>query len=53
VRERLSRIYDADNPYLHTVKRYMDDLRGDPAWEVLELPFGDGLCIVRSRGAAV
>jgi predicted O-methyltransferase YrrM len=48
VRERLSRIYDADNPYLHTVKRYMDALRRDPAWEVLTLPYGDGLCMVRA-----
>jgi predicted O-methyltransferase YrrM len=52
VRERLSRIYDANNPYLHTVKRYMDTLRRDPAWEVLELPYGDGLCIVRRAGNA-
>jgi predicted O-methyltransferase YrrM len=47
VRERVSRIYGEDQPYLHTVKRYIDSLRADPAWEVLELPFGDGLCIVR------
>jgi predicted O-methyltransferase YrrM len=47
VRERDSRIYGEDRPYRHTVKRYMDSLHADPAWEVLELPFGDGLCIVR------
>jgi predicted O-methyltransferase YrrM len=47
VRERISRIYGADRPYRHTVKRYMDALRADPAFEVLALPFGDGLCIVR------
>lgn len=48
VRDRLSGIYDRNNPYLHTVKLYMDVLRCDPAWEVLTLPFGDGLCMVRS-----
>ena len=50
VRERISRIYGADRPYRHTVKRYMDTLRADPAFEVLALPFGDGLCIVRRAG---
>jgi predicted O-methyltransferase YrrM len=52
VRERVSRIYGDDRPYTHTVKRYIDSLRADPTWEVLELPFGDGLCIVRRAGAA-
>ncbi len=47
VRERTSRIYGEDRPYRHTVKRYMDSLRADPAFEVLTVPFGDGLCIVR------
>ena len=47
VRERTSRIYGEDRPYRHTVKRYMDSLRADRAFEVLTLPFGDGLCIVR------
>jgi predicted O-methyltransferase YrrM len=50
VRERVSRIYGDDRPYQHTVKRYMDSLRSDSNWEVLELPFGDGLCIVRRAG---
>jgi predicted O-methyltransferase YrrM len=52
VRERISRIYGDDRPYVHTVKRYIDTLRADPAWEVLELPFGDGLCIVRRASGA-
>lgn len=47
VRERTSRIYGEDRPYRHTVKRYMNALRADPAFEVLALPFGDGVCIVR------
>ena len=48
VRDRISRIYGRESPYLHTVKLYMDVLRRDPAWEVLALPFGDGLCLVRA-----
>jgi predicted O-methyltransferase YrrM len=52
VRERTSRIYGEDRPYRHTVRRYMDTLRADPAFEVLALPFGDGLCIVRRADAA-
>ena len=51
VRERTSRIYGADRPYVHTVSRYMNDLRAGRAFEVLSLPFGDGLCIVRRTGA--
>ena len=51
VRERTSRIYGDDRPYRHTVKRYMDALRADPAFEVLALPFGDGLTLVRRAGA--
>ena len=52
VRERVSRIYGADKAYTHTVKRYMDALRTDPAWQVLDLPSGDGLTIVRRAGNA-
>jgi predicted O-methyltransferase YrrM len=51
VRERTSRICGADRPYRHTVKRYMDALRADRAFEVLGPPFDDGLCIVRRAGA--
>ena len=47
VRERTSRIYGEDRPYRHTVKRYMDTLRADRTFEVLTVPFGDGLCVVR------
>lgn len=48
VRERLTHIYGRDKPYQHTVHHYMDALRRDPAWEVLTLPYGSGLCMVRS-----
>lgn len=53
VRERVSRIYGADRAYTHTVRRYMDALRSDPTWQVLDLPFGDGLTIVRRAGTAL
>lgn len=50
VREFLSPIYGYDNQYVHDVYRYMDTLRRDPAYEVLTLPFDQGLCMVRSIG---
>lgn len=50
VREFLSPIYGPDNHYLHDVYRYMDTLRSDPAYEVLTLPFDQGLCMVRAIG---
>ena len=55
VRERVSRIYGKDNPYSHTVCRYMDTLRSDPAYEVLSLPLSDGITLVKKRhsGAAI
>lgn len=49
-RERVSRIYGEDRHYTHAVKRYIDLLRADPMWQVLDLPFGDGLTIVRHAG---
>ena len=51
VRDHLTRIYGPDKTYRHTVHRYMDTLRRDPAWEVLTLPFDSGLCMVRSAEA--
>lgn len=51
IRERVSYIYGHDKTYTHDVVRYMEALRRDPRWEVLALPFGDGLCMVRSVGA--
>ncbi len=48
VRERVADIYGKDKPYLHTVHNYMAELRSDPAWEVLTMPFDSGLCLVRS-----
>ena len=47
VRERTSRIYGDDKPYVHTVCRYMDELRKDPTYEVLTFPKADGLTLVK------
>lgn len=52
VREMVSRIYGPGKHYTHDVFQYMNALRSDPRWEVLALPFGDGLCLVRAVGAA-
>lgn len=52
VRPKSSGIYGRDKRYTHDVFLYMDALRRDPKWEVLALPHGDGLCMVRSVGAA-
>jgi predicted O-methyltransferase YrrM len=49
VREKVSRVYGQDNPYTHTVCRFMERLRGTPGVEVLSLPFGDGITLVRGR----
>ena len=42
-----SRIYGPDRVYTHTVKYFIDKLRQDPALQVFDLPFGDGLTLVR------
>ena len=42
-----SGIYGEDHRYLHTVKRYMDELKLDPALQVFDLPFDSGLTLVR------
>ncbi len=47
VRERPSRIYGADRVYTHRVKRFIDVLKQDPALQVFDLPFGDGVTMVR------
>ena len=49
---RESAIYGADRPYRMTVKCLMDELRLDPALQVLDLPFGTGLTLVRKAGGA-
>lgn len=51
IRVRTSAIYGADRTYTHQVKIFVDELKRDPALQVLDLPFGDGVTIVRVAGA--
>jgi len=50
VRVRTSRIYGADRPYEHRVKYLMDNLKQDPRLQVFDLPFFDGVTLVRKVG---
>lgn len=52
LRVRTSRIYGDDKPYEHRVKDFVEQLRADPALELLSLPVGDGLTLLRRRPAA-
>lgn len=49
---RESAIYGADRVYRMSVKDLMDELRLDAALQVLDLPFGTGLTLVRKAGGA-
>ena len=51
VRIRPSRIYGPDKVYEHRVRDYMLELRKDPKLQVFDLPFGDGLTLVRKSAA--
>jgi predicted O-methyltransferase YrrM len=51
LRVRTSRIYGADRPYEQRVKDFVEGLRADPALELLDLPLGDGLTLLRRRSA--
>jgi predicted O-methyltransferase YrrM len=47
IRVRVSRIYGEDKAFEHRVKCYMNELKADPQWQVFDLPFGDGVSLVR------
>lgn len=47
IRVRPSRIYGAGRVYTHRVKCFMDVLKRDPALQVFDLPYGDGVTMVR------
>ena len=47
IRVRTSRMYGDDRPYEHRVKDLMDALKRDAGLQVLDLPYGDGLTLVR------
>jgi len=52
IRERRSEMYGADRPYTHRVKSLIDELKHDPALQVFDLPFGDGVTLVRRAAPA-
>lgn len=47
VRVRSSSIYGPQQRYEHTVKHYMERLKKEPALQVFDLPFFDGVTLVR------
>ena len=44
-------MYGADRVYTRTVRYFIDKLRRDPALQVFDLPFGDGVTLVRRAAA--
>jgi predicted O-methyltransferase YrrM len=52
VRIRTSRMYGADHQYEHRVKCLMDELKNDSSLQVFDLPFGDGVTLVRRRSSS-
>jgi hypothetical protein len=49
---RRSEIYGADKAYDMQVKYFLDELKQDPALQLLDLPFGTGLTLLRKVDAA-
>ena len=47
IRVRQSGMYGPDRVYTHRVKCFMDVLKQDPALQVFDLPYGDGVTMVR------
>ncbi len=45
---RVSRMHGPERTYQHRVKDYVDRLKGNPRYQVLDLPYGDGVTLVRS-----
>ena len=45
--DRESTIYGSDKTYTMSVRRYMTELKGDPSLQVFDVPFGNGLTMVR------
>jgi predicted O-methyltransferase YrrM len=50
VRVRTSRMYGPDRLYEHRVKCFVDTLKKDCSLQVFDLPFGDGVTLVRRAG---
>jgi predicted O-methyltransferase YrrM len=50
-RVRHSRIYGTDRLYEHRVKCFVDTLKNNFSLQVFDLPFGDGITLVRRAGS--
>lgn len=51
IRIRTSRMYGPQRPYEHRVKCFVDTLKNDSSLQVFDLPFGDGVTLVRRNTA--
>jgi len=49
---RASRIYGPDKSYEHRVRDLMDELKRDVRYQVFDVPYGDGLTMVRKQPTA-
>ena len=47
IERKVSSIYGAGREYVHTVAEFAAELKQQSQWQVLDLPCGDGLSIVR------
>lgn len=52
VRVRTSKMYGPDRLYEHRVKYFVDSLKTDSSLQVFDLPFGDGITLVRKERSA-
>ena len=44
-------MYGTDRLYEHRVKCFVDTLKNDSSLQVFDLPFGDGITLVRRAGS--
>jgi len=52
MQHKVSSIYGPGREYVHTVTDFIAELKQESAWQVLDLPFGDGLTLVRRAAPA-
>lgn len=50
--DRVSKIYGPENAYRYTVRDYLAELKRDPQFQVLDLPFAEGITVVRKASAS-
>jgi predicted O-methyltransferase YrrM len=48
----ISRVYGAERAYRRTVKYFVDELKRDSRFQIFDLPFGQGVTLVRKLSAA-